>query len=107
MNLWFERAAMVALREASYVDGYRIALTFADGEAGIVDLADVVTSFPGAAALRDHAVFKRFTLDEWPTLVWPNGFDLSPEMLYERATGKRLSWLHEPPVDTTGHSLNA
>jgi len=52
-------------------------------------------------------VFKRFTLDEWPTLVWPNGFDLSPEMLYERATGKRLSWLHEPPVDTTRHALNA
>lgn len=107
MNLWFERAAMVALRDASYVDEYRIALTFSDGEAGIVDLADVVALFPAAAALRDHQVFKRFTLDEWPTLVWPNGFDLSPEMLYERATGKRLSWLHEPPVDTTGHSLNA
>ncbi|MGB9356786.1 MAG: DUF2442 domain-containing protein [Azonexus sp.] len=107
MNLWFERAAMVALRDASYVDGYRIALTFSDGEAGIVDLADVVALLPAAAALRDHQVFKRFTLDEWPTLVWPNGFDLSPEMLYERATGKRLSWLHEPPVDTTGHSLNA
>jgi hypothetical protein len=98
---------MVALREASYVDGYRIALSFADGETGIVDLTDVVNSFPAAAELRDPVFFKSFTLDEWPTLVWPNGFDLSPEMLYERATGKRLSWLHEPSAGSAGRSLNA
>ena len=37
--------------------------------------------------------FKKFYLDEWPTLAWPCGFDLSPESLYERATGKRIEWL--------------
>ena len=98
---------MVALREASYVDGYRIALTFANGETGIVDLADVVTSFPAAAALKEMAVFKNFILDEWPTLVWPNGFDLSPEMLYERATGKRLPWLHDASGVRVARELNA
>ena len=98
---------MVALREAFYVDGYRIALTFGNGETGIADLADVVTSFPAAAALKDLAVFKSFMLDEWLTLVWPNGFDLSPEMLYERATGKRVPWLHEASGETVGRELNA
>jgi hypothetical protein len=33
-----------------------------------------------------------FQLDEWPTIVWDCGFDLSPEYLYELATGKRPTW---------------
>ncbi len=86
---------MVIIKNASYLDGYRISLTFSDGQSGVVDLADVVERFPAAAPLKDPEVFKLFALDDWPTLVWPNGFDLSPEMLFERATGKRLAWLHD------------
>lgn len=95
MNRWFEGETMAALKEANYLDGYRLRLVFDDGASGIVDLADVVNSFAAAKSLKDIEAFKQFALDEWPTLVWPNGFDLSPEMLYERATGKRFSWLHE------------
>jgi len=43
--------------------------------------------------LRDIDSFKEFKLDEWATVVWDCGFDVSPETLYERATGKRIDWL--------------
>jgi len=86
---------MAALKEASYVDGYRLFLRFDDGASGVVDLADVLEQFPLARELKQAELFRQFSLDDWPTLVWPNGFDLSPEMLYERTTGKRVAWLHE------------
>ena len=87
---------MIGVAQAKYVTGYRIWLEFNTGESGEVDLSDVVNIFPVAESLKDIERFKAFALDDWPTLVWPNGFDLSPEMLYERATGKRLAWLRCP-----------
>lgn len=83
---------MVRIQDASYLGGYRIRLRFDNGEEGVADLGDVVAGHEAAQSLRDPAEFARFTLDEWPTLVWPCGFDLAPEMLYERATGKRRGW---------------
>ena len=98
---------MVSIKTATYLDSYRIALVFANGEVGTVDLTDIIREFPAAAALRDTAVFKAFALDEWPTLVWPNGFDLSPEMLYERATGRTVAWLHEGSPKEMKHPSHA
>lgn len=85
---------MIGILEAKYVSGYRIWLAFNTGESGEVDLTDVVQAFPAASALKDIEKFKDFSLDEWPTLVWSTGFDLSPEMLFERATGKQVAWMH-------------
>ncbi|MEI6875261.1 MAG: DUF2442 domain-containing protein [Spirochaetota bacterium] len=42
--------------------------------------------------MRNPEAFATFHLDEWPTIVWDCGFDLSPEYLYELATGKRPAW---------------
>ena len=40
--------------------------------------------------LRDPARFREFRVDaELRTLVWPNGADLAPEGLYERAAASR------------------
>lgn len=91
---------MVKIQEAEYVGGYQIRLRFDTGEEGVVDLSDIVAHYSAAQSLKDERVFAKFTLDEWPTLVWPCGFDLSPETLYERATGKCPAWqsetVHEP-----------
>jgi len=87
---------MVRIQEAVYMGEYSVHLRFDTGEEGVVDLSDVVEKYAAARPLIDHAEFAKFTLDEWPTLVWPCGFDLSPEMLYERVTGKRPVWqVHE------------
>ena len=83
---------MVFIKQADYVKDYRIHLVFNTGEEGIVDLSDVLDMFEAAQPLKDPVVFQDFYLDSWPTLAWQCGFDLAPEMLYERATGKKYQW---------------
>lgn len=74
------------LTAARYVDAYRIELTFADGRRGVVDLAGELAG-EVFEPLRDVARFRAFRLDpELGTITWPNGADLAPEFLYERAT---------------------
>ncbi len=80
----------IAVTEAEYIGGYRVRLRFNNGETGEVDLEDLVCAHRAAAPLRDPAAFAKFHLDSWPTLAWDCGFDVSPESLYERATGKVL-----------------
>ncbi|NTW89128.1 MAG: DUF2442 domain-containing protein [Desulfobulbaceae bacterium] len=46
--------------------------------------------YPIAEPLRNPEISSRFYLDSWPTLVWDCGFDVDPESLYFRATGKSL-----------------
>jgi hypothetical protein len=83
---------IVDIVEARYVDGFRIWLKFNTGESGVVDLHDLVFRYRVAEPLRNIDEFKRFYLDSWPTLAWECGFDLAPETLYERATGKSHIW---------------
>ena len=84
---------MIELREAKYQEGYKLWLSFNTGESGVIDLTDLLHKYKAATPLLDINEFKKFQLDEWPTLAWPCGFDLAPESLYERVTGKRVEWL--------------
>ena len=60
----------------------RLRLRFDDGTAGVIDLESRLWG-PMFESLRDPDVFARVRVDpEAGTVVWPNGADLSPEMLY-------------------------
>ncbi|GDX86008.1 hypothetical protein LBMAG43_20500 [Methylococcaceae bacterium] len=83
---------IVTIEKADYLADYRLHLLFNTGESGDVDLKDLVFKYEIATPLRDVEKFKIFTLDEWATPTWNCGFDVSPEILYERATGKRINW---------------
>lgn len=85
---------IITIQAAHYVDNYRLHLQFNTGESGEVDLRDIIFKYKAALPLQDVNGFKNFKLDEWSTVVWDCGFDVSPETLYERATGKRVEWLH-------------
>lgn len=61
------------------------------GMSGVVDFTDILQKLPAAQTLADQKEFQRFYLDDWPTLVWPCGFDFSPEGLYARATGQSVT----------------
>ena len=87
---------IVDVAEARYLDGYRIWLRFNTGDTGVVDLQDLVYQYQAAKPLRNIEEFKQFYLDSWPTLAWTCGFDMAPETLYERATGKHHQWDHNP-----------
>jgi hypothetical protein len=85
---------IVDIVEARYLEGYRIWLRFNTGDDGVVDFQDLIDKYKAAEPLRNIEVFKQFYLDSWPTLAWECGFDIAPEFLYERATGKLHHWEH-------------
>jgi hypothetical protein len=61
---------------------YRLRLRFDDGTEGTIDLESRLWG-PMFESLRDPDVFARVRVDtDAGTIVWPNGADLSPEMLY-------------------------
>jgi hypothetical protein len=69
--------------EAEYRGGYRIFLRFADGTAGTLDFTEWLWG-PVFEPLKDPEYFRRFFLDGG-TVAWPNGADIAPETLYEKA----------------------
>lgn len=71
--------------DVEVIGDFELRLTFADGLVGTVDLADDLW---GAAfePLKDPAYFRQVRVDtDSKTIVWPNGLDLAPEVLYEGA----------------------
>jgi hypothetical protein len=71
---------------------YRLELTFSDGSRGQVDFGPRVVGRGGVfAPLENPAFFRRVQVDpDAGTLVWPNGVDFCPDVLYHEATGAPL-----------------
>jgi hypothetical protein len=74
------------------LNGYRLQLRFEDGAEGIVDL-DGQIDFKGVfAPLRERSFFLQVQVNsELGTIVWPNGADLDPDVLYAEITGKPIA----------------
>ena len=68
---------------AEYRGKYRIHLTFNDRTESTLDFVHWLHG-PVFEPLKDVEFFKRFFLDGG-TIAWPNGADIAPESLYERA----------------------
>jgi len=65
---------------------YRLVLTYEDGERREVDIADVVPFDGVFAPLNDASYFRQVRVNsELGTIVWPNGADLCPDVLYVRS----------------------
>jgi hypothetical protein len=64
---------------------YVVELTFTDGSTGRVDLASWIVGGAGLVEeLNDPGFFVRVRVDpEAGTIVWPNGVDVCPDLLYE------------------------
>ncbi len=73
---------MVAVTAAEPIDDHTLRLRFDDGVERDVDLSDVMWGQMGEP-LKDPEFFRRVRVDpELRTVVWPNGFDLDPEVLH-------------------------
>ena len=74
---------MVWIKDAEYVEDYKIHVTFSNGESGIIDLKEVIYNDkrPVFSELVDITKFRQFKVD-FDTIVWKNGLDLAPEFLY-------------------------
>jgi hypothetical protein len=75
--------------------GFHVRLTFADGSSGSLDLSPWIVGHHGVfAALQDPAFFAQVAVDRNAgTIVWPNGADLDPDVLYEAVQSiEATSW---------------
>ncbi len=80
------------IADVQYLHDYVLHLVFANGEEADLDLEERIVGRGGVfKPLEDISFFLQVTVDqEAHTLVWPNGVDLDPDVLYSEATGTPL-----------------
>jgi hypothetical protein len=79
----------VTVKRVEPLDGFRLRLTFSDGLVGVVDV-DPRDRGPMFEPLCDPDYFRRVKVSRAAgTVVWPNGLDLAPDGLHERARASR------------------
>ena len=85
-----------------HVRQYELELTFTGGSRARLDLRHRVVGRGGVfEPLERIAYFRRVKVDpEVGTIVWPNGVDFCPDVLYSEATGSPLPAL-EPVLAET------
>jgi hypothetical protein len=69
---------------------YRLRVEFDDGVEGTIDLSGELVG-EVFEPLRDEAMFRRVTVDEYGAVCWPNGADLAPDAMHIELTGKTLA----------------
>lgn len=77
---------MLHIKSVHHIEAFRIWVSFDDGTAGEIDLANNLngTIFE---SLKKVEAFKKVSVDpELETIVWPNGADLAPEFLLDLYT---------------------
>jgi len=73
------------IKDATYLEDYKLKVLFNDGREGVADLSQALK---GAIfePLKDKILFSSFVIDEeLETVVWSNGADLAPEYIYFQA----------------------
>jgi hypothetical protein len=78
--------------QVNHAGDYRLELTFDDGLKSTVDFKSRVMDHTEIwLPLRDVGYFKQVRIDaELQTIVWPNGLDICPDVLYVLACGRPL-----------------
>jgi Protein of unknown function (DUF2442) len=71
------------VKKVKYLEGYKLKLVFDNGKTKIIDFEDRLRNAKNMfLPLKDVDYFKKVKTDG-TTLVWPNGLDLCPDVLYE------------------------
>jgi hypothetical protein len=78
---------MVRIQSVMPLEGFSVKLTFTDGTEREVDLAPYLHG-PVFEPLKENPeAFRSVRVDdELGTIVWPNGADICPDVLYESLT---------------------
>ena len=64
---------------------HQLHVEFDDGVAGTIDLSSELDG-EVFQLLRDEAVFRQVTVDEYGAVCWPNGPDLAPDAMHSELT---------------------
>ncbi len=78
-----------------HINDYELEISFSDGIVASLDFRKRIVGRGGVfVSLENINVFAQVTVDrEAGTLVWPNGVDFCPDVLYAEATGKDIEEL--------------
>jgi hypothetical protein len=85
--------AVWSITKFRILPNYQIQIEFADGTAGIADLAPRLSQGPlgdGYDPLCDQKLFSQAYL-EHGALTWPGGIDLAPDAMYQRIRASGVS----------------
>lgn len=73
------------IKKVEYLEGFKLLLTFKNKKKKIVELKKHSKEGPETVfyPFRDPEFFKSVKVDDYTgTIVWPNGVDLCPDVLY-------------------------
>jgi hypothetical protein len=78
------------VKSVKYLDGYRLLVVFDENDEKVIDFESKLKnaknmSFP----LKDISFFKEVRVDD-TTIVWPNGYDFCPDVLYMMAENEQI-----------------
>jgi hypothetical protein len=81
---------LIDVVEVNPLEGRKLALKFADGLEGVIAMDQLIRHYTGIfLPLLDESFFRRVRVDpELGTIVWPNGADVCPDVLYATLSGK-------------------
>jgi hypothetical protein len=83
----------VRVKSVELLDGYRVRLTFTDGTSKEADLEVYLRGPVFDEIHNDPQVFRAIRVDEeLGTVVWPNGADIDPDVLY---FGLKPAWMED------------
>ncbi len=76
------------IKAVRHLSEYLLEMDFTDGKSGLIDFRSRVVGRGGVfRPLEEVAFFRQVQVDsESGTLLWPNGVDLCPDVLYLEAT---------------------
>ena len=87
-------------------DGYILRLTFEDGLEGDVDISRLIDFTGVFSELKAIEFFKSVSINaECGTIVWPNGADIDPDVLYAEVSGQPVADAIQKPLSSTLESF--
>lgn len=88
---------MIGVQSVEALEGYRLRVGFDDGTERVVDVDRFLRGPVFEPIRRDRKLFEAVRVDpELKTVVWPNGADIDPDVLYGRF---EPAWAEEKPSE--------
>lgn len=83
---------LIRVRKATLLSGFMMRLEFEDGKQKDVDLEPFLRGTIFKPIREDPVLFQQVSI-EGGTIVWPNGADIDPDVLYYDL---KPAWMEEP-----------
>ena len=83
---------LIDVTDVSPMENRKLQLTFADGLQAVINMDEIIKSYIGIfTQLQEDPYFRLVRVSsDLGTIVWPNGADVCPDVLYSFASGRPI-----------------